>query len=56
MIKKCLFPAPGYGTRFLSVTKSMSKEMMPVVNKSLIEYGVEESVLYDRYVHSDWPW
>jgi UTP-glucose-1-phosphate uridylyltransferase len=44
VIKKCLFPAAGYGTRFLPATKSMPKEMMPVVNKPLIEYGVEEAV------------
>lgn len=42
--KKCLFPAAGYGTRFLPATKSMPKEMMPVVNKPLIEYGVEEAI------------
>lgn len=44
MIKKCLFPAAGYGTRFLPATKSMPKEMMPVVNKPLIEYGIEEAI------------
>ena len=44
MIKKCLFPAAGYGTRFLPATKSMPKEMMPVVSKPLIEYGVEEAI------------
>lgn len=44
MIHKCLFPAAGYGTRFLSATKSMPKEMMPVVNKPLIEYGVDEAL------------
>ncbi|MDV7105960.1 UTP--glucose-1-phosphate uridylyltransferase GalU [Vibrio sp. TH_r3] len=44
MIKKCLFPAAGYGTRFLPATKSMPKEMMPVVNKPLIEYGVDEAI------------
>ncbi|WED23325.1 UTP--glucose-1-phosphate uridylyltransferase GalU [Vibrio sp. JC009] len=44
MIRKCLFPAAGYGTRFLPATKSMPKEMMPVVNKPLIEYGVEEAI------------
>ena len=43
-IKKCLFPAAGYGTRFLPTTKSMPKEMMPVVNKPLIQYGVEEAM------------
>ncbi|WP_117232510.1 UTP--glucose-1-phosphate uridylyltransferase GalU [Vibrio maerlii] len=44
MIKHCLFPAAGYGTRFLPATKSMPKEMMPVVNKPLIEYGVDEAI------------
>ncbi|MCK8083863.1 UTP--glucose-1-phosphate uridylyltransferase GalU [Vibrio sp. 1CM24A] len=44
MIKHCLFPAAGYGTRFLPATKSMPKEMMPIVNKPLIEYGVEEAI------------
>ncbi|RRJ84733.1 UTP--glucose-1-phosphate uridylyltransferase GalU [Aestuariirhabdus litorea] len=44
MIRKCLFPAAGYGTRFLPATKSMPKEMMPIVNKPLIEYGVEEAL------------
>ncbi len=43
-IKKCLFPAAGYGTRFLPTTKSMPKEMMPIVNKPLIQYGVEEAM------------
>lgn len=44
MIKKCLFPAAGYGTRFLPATKSMPKEMMPIVNKPLIEFGVDEAL------------
>jgi len=44
MIKKCLFPAAGYGTRFLPATKSMPKEMMPLVNKPLIEFGVDEAI------------
>tara|TARA_R110002073_G_scaffold260464_1_gene423344 strand:- start:904 stop:1761 length:858 start_codon:yes stop_codon:yes gene_type:complete len=43
-IKKCLFPAAGYGTRFLPATKSMPKEMLPIVNKPLIQYGVEEAM------------
>jgi UTP--glucose-1-phosphate uridylyltransferase len=43
-IKKCLFPAAGYGTRFLPTTKSMPKEMLPVVNKPLIQFGVEEAM------------
>ena len=43
-INKCLFPAAGYGTRFLPVTKSMPKEMLPLVDKPLIQYGVEEAM------------
>lgn len=43
MIKKCLFPAAGYGTRFLPATKAMPKEMLPIVNKPLIQYAVEEA-------------
>ncbi len=43
MIKKCLFPVAGYGTRFLPATKSMPKEMMPIVNKPLVQYGVQEA-------------
>ena len=44
MVSKCLFPVAGYGTRFLPATKSMPKEMLPVVNKPLVQYGVEESI------------
>jgi len=44
MIHKCLFPAAGYGTRFLPATKAMPKEMLPVMAKPLIQYGVEEAV------------
>lgn len=44
MIKKCLFPAAGYGTRFLPATKAMPKEVLPIVNKPLIQYGVEEAL------------
>lgn len=44
VIKKCLFPAAGYGTRFLPATKSMPKEMLPIVTKPLIQYGVEEAM------------
>jgi UTP--glucose-1-phosphate uridylyltransferase len=47
MIRKCLFPAAGYGTRFLPATKSMPKEVLPIVNKPLIQYGVEEAVSAD---------
>ncbi len=44
MIKKCLFPAAGYGTRFLPATKVIPKEMLPIVDKPLIQYGVEEAM------------
>lgn len=44
MLRKCLFPVAGYGTRFLPATKSMPKEMLPVVNKPLVQYGVEEAI------------
>ncbi|MCK5892959.1 MAG: UTP--glucose-1-phosphate uridylyltransferase GalU [Endozoicomonadaceae bacterium] len=44
MIHKCLFPVAGYGTRFLPATKSMPKEMLPIINKPLIEYGVDEAL------------
>ncbi len=43
MIKKCLFPAAGYGTRFLPATKATPKEMLPILTKPLIQYGVEEA-------------
>jgi len=43
-ISVCLFPAAGYGTRFLPVTKAMPKEMLPVLTKPLIQYGVEEAM------------
>ena len=43
MLKKCLFPVAGYGTRFLPATKAMPKEMLPILDKPLIQYGVEEA-------------
>ena len=44
MIKKCLFPAAGYGTRFLPATKAVPKEMLPILTKPLMQYGVEEAL------------
>ncbi len=44
MLRNCLFPVAGYGTRFLPATKAMPKEMLPIVNKPLIQYGVEEAL------------
>jgi UTP--glucose-1-phosphate uridylyltransferase len=43
-ISRCLFPAAGLGTRFLPVTKEIAKEMLPLVNRPIISYGVEEAV------------
>ena len=47
MIKKCLFPAAGYGTRFLPATKAVPKEMLPILSKPLLQYGVEEALSAD---------
>ena len=54
MIGKCLFPVAGYGTRFLPATKSMPKEMLPIVNKPLVQYGVEEAIAVS-YTHLTLP-
>jgi UTP--glucose-1-phosphate uridylyltransferase len=43
-IRKCLFPVAGYGTRFLPVTKVIPKEMLPILTRPLISFGVEEAV------------
>ena len=44
MIRKCLFPAAGYGTRFLPATKAVPKEMLPILTKPLLQYGVKEAL------------
>jgi UTP--glucose-1-phosphate uridylyltransferase len=43
-VRKAVFPAAGLGTRFLPATKAMPKEMLPLVDKPIIQYGVEEAV------------
>src|SRR3954451_10897005 len=43
-VRKAVFPAAGLGTRFLPATKASPKEMLPLVNKPLIQYSVEEAV------------
>ena len=43
-VRKAVFPVAGFGTRFLPATKSMPKELMPVVDKPLIQYAAEEAV------------
>ena len=44
LIKKAIFPAAGLGTRFLPATKASPKEMLPIVDKPMIQYGVEEAI------------
>src|SRR5262247_3363162 len=43
-VRKAVFPAAGLGTRFLPATKVIPKEMLPLVDKPLIQYGVEEAL------------
>lgn len=43
-IRKAVFPVAGFGTRFLPATKAMPKELLPIVDKPLIQYAVEEAV------------
>ena len=44
MIRKAVIPAAGLGTRFLPVTKSMPKEMLPIIDKPIIQFAVEEAI------------
>ena len=44
LIRKAVFPVAGFGTRFLPATKAMPKELLPVVDKPLIQYAVEEAI------------
>ena len=44
LVHKCLFPAAGYGARFLPATKAVPKEMLPILTKPLLQYGVEEAL------------
>src|SRR5512144_296700 len=43
-VRKAVFPAAGLGTRFLPATKAQPKEMLPLVDKPIIQYGVEEAM------------
>ena len=43
-IRKAVFPVAGFGTRFLPATKAMPKELMPIVDKPLVQYAVEEAI------------
>src|SRR5215217_6356623 len=42
-VRKAVFPAAGLGTRFLPATKAQPKEMLPLVDKPIIQYGIEEA-------------
>ncbi len=42
-VRKAVFPAAGFGTRFLPITKAIPKEMLPIVDKPLIQYSIEEA-------------
>jgi UTP--glucose-1-phosphate uridylyltransferase len=44
-VKKAVIPAAGLGTRFLPVTKSMPKEMLPIIDKPIIQFAVEEAIV-----------
>ena len=44
VVKKAVFPVGGMGTRFLPATKALPKEMLPIVDKPLIQYAVEEAI------------
>ncbi|EAK0950303.1 UTP--glucose-1-phosphate uridylyltransferase GalU [Campylobacter lari] len=44
MLQTCIFPTAGYGTRFLPATKTLPKEMLPILTKPLIHYGVDEAL------------
>jgi len=43
MIKHCLFPVAGFGTRFLPVTKTVPKELLPILDRPLIQYAIDEA-------------
>ena len=43
-IKKAVLPVAGFGTRFLPATKAIPKEMLPIIDKPLVQYAVEEAL------------
>ena len=43
-LRKAVFPVAGFGTRFLPATKAMLKELLPIVDKPLIQYATEEAI------------
>ena len=54
-VRKAVFPAAGLGTRFLPATKAQPKEMLPLVDKPIIQYGVEEACTPDATRSSSSP-
>ena len=44
-VRKAVFPVAGFGTRFLPATKAMPKELLPIIDKPLIQYAVEEAIM-----------
>ena len=44
IVRKAVFPVAGFGTRFLPATKAMPKELLPIIDKPLIQYAVEEAI------------
>jgi len=44
VVRTAVFPVAGRGTRFLPATKAVPKEMLPIIDKPLIQYGVEEAI------------
>ena len=44
IVRKAVFPVAGFGTRFLPATKAVPKELLPIVDKPLIQYAVEEAI------------
>lgn len=58
-IRKAVIPAAGYGTRFLPATKSIPKEMIPIVDKPVIQYVVEEAIqsgIEEILIDHHWSW
>ena len=43
-LKKAVFPVAGLGSRFLPITKSIPKEMLPIIDKPLIQFAIEEAI------------
>ena len=49
-LRKAVFPVAGFGTRFLPANKAMPKELLPIVDKPLIQYAAEEAIAAEQIV------